>query len=246
MRKVLGVIPARFGSTRLPGKPLKLIGTKTMIQHTYESSGKSKLLDELVVLTDDERIFRQVESFGGKVSLTPSELNSGTDRAAYFIESNREYDIIVNIQGDEPFINPEIIDKSIEPLLESNEYDVATAATRFKNSEDVTNPNYVKALFNPEGTAIYFSRSPIPFYRDEKAEKVYYKHIGIYTYKRDALLKISKLPQSRLEIAEKLEQLRIIENGFKIKVVEVDYEPISIDTEEDLIRANEIYNSKLN
>lgn len=240
MKKVIGVIPARYSSTRLPGKPLKLIGNRPMIQWTYESALNSKLLNDLVVLTDDIRIMESVHSFGGKAFLTPDDLNSGTDRAAFFSERSPDFEIIVNIQGDEPFIKAEIIDATILPLLQSDKYDVVTATNKFKNLSDIKNPNYVKVIFNQDGTAIYFSRSPIPFYRDENVEKCFHKHIGIYTYRKEALLKISKLPQSHLEKTEKLEQLRMIENGFLIKVVEVDYEPISVDTVEDLELANKI------
>ncbi|MEJ5306266.1 MAG: 3-deoxy-manno-octulosonate cytidylyltransferase [Ignavibacteria bacterium] len=244
MSKILGLIPARFASTRLFGKPLRFIGNKPMIQHTYESALKSIYLDKLVVLTDDVRIFNAVKSFGGEVEITPQDLQSGTDRCAYYSEKFPEYDIVVNIQGDEPFIHREVIDKTIKPLLQIEEIQVATAGTYFKDPNLVTNPSLPKVVLDENGFAVYFSRSVIPYYQSEEFEKIYIRHIGIYVYRRDALLKITKLPQTRLERIEKLEQLRMIENGFKIKVELVDYEPISVDTEEDLIYANNYWKEK--
>ncbi|MCR4418185.1 MAG: 3-deoxy-manno-octulosonate cytidylyltransferase [Ignavibacteria bacterium] len=244
MSKILGLIPARFASTRLFGKPLRFIGNKPMIQHTYESALKSIYLDKLVVLTDDVRIFNAVKSFGGEVEITPQDLQSGTDRCAYYSEKFPEYDIVVNIQGDEPFIHREVIDKTIKPLLQIEEIQVATAGTYFKDPNLVPNPSLPKVVLDENGFAVYFSRSVIPYYQSEEFEKRYIRHIGIYVYRREALLKITKLPQTRLERIEKLEQLRMIENGFKIKVELVDYEPISVDTEEDLIYANNYWKEK--
>lgn len=241
MSKILGLIPARFGSTRLFGKPLRFIGNKPMIQHTYESAQKSIYLDQLVVLTDDIKIYNAVKSFGGEVEMTPENLQSGTDRCAYYSEKFPEYDIIVNIQGDEPFISREIIDKTIKPLLQIEEVQIATAGTYFKDFQSVSNPSFPKIVIDSNGFAIYFSRSIIPYYQDKDIEQKYIRHIGIYVYRRDALLKITSLPQTQLEKIEKLEQLRMIENGFKIKVELVDYDPISVDTEEDLIYANKYW-----
>ncbi|MBU2586373.1 MAG: 3-deoxy-manno-octulosonate cytidylyltransferase, partial [Bacteroidetes bacterium] len=218
MSKIVGVIPARYSSTRLPGKPLRMIGDKPMIQHTYESANKSVYLDRLVVLTDDERIFKVVEEFGGDVEMTPDNLQSGTDRASYFAARNPEYDIIANIQGDEPFIEREIIDKSIKPLLMIPEIQIATAATNFKNLDDVKNPSFPKVVIDKSGFALYFSRSPIPFFQEKNIEEKYLRHIGIYIYRRDALLQLTKLPQTQLEKIENLEQLRMLENGFRIKI----------------------------
>lgn len=245
MSKILGLIPARYSSTRLPGKPLRFIGNKPMIQHTYESASKSIYLDKLVVLTDDIRIYNAVKSFGGEVEITPDYLQSGTDRCAFYSEKFPEYDIVVNIQGDEPFIHREVIDKTIKPLLQIEEIQVATGGTYFKDLELVNNPSFPKVVLDEKGFAIYFSRSPIPYYQNEEIEKKFIRHIGIYVYRRDALLQITKLPQSNLEKIEKLEQLRMIENGFKIKVELFDYEPISVDTEEDLILANKYWEEKI-
>jgi len=241
MSKILGLIPARFASTRLPGKPLRFIGNKPMIQHTYESALKSIYLDKLVVLTDDLRIFNAVKSFGGEVEITPENLQSGTDRCAFYSEKFPEFDIVVNIQGDEPFISREVIDKTIKPLLQFEEIQVATAGTYFKDLNLVSNPSLPKIVMDQNGFAIYFSRSVIPYYQNEEIEKKFIRHIGIYVYRRDALLQITKLPQTQLENIEKLEQLRMIENGFKIKVELFDYEPLSVDTEEDLIEANKYW-----
>ncbi|MGB9665374.1 MAG: 3-deoxy-manno-octulosonate cytidylyltransferase [Ignavibacteria bacterium] len=244
MSKILGLIPARFASTRLFGKPLRFIGNKPMIQHTYESALKSIYLDKLVVLTDDIRIYNAVKNFGGEVEITPEKLQSGTDRCAFYAEKFPEYDIIVNIQGDEPFIAREVIDKTIKPLLQIEEIQVATAGTYFKDFELIAIPSFPKVVVDENGFAIYFSRSVIPYYQSDEFEKKYIRHIGIYVYRRDTLLKITKLPQTKLERIEKLEQLRMIENGFKIKVELVDYEPISVDTEEDLILANNYWREK--
>ncbi len=241
MSKIIGVIPARFSSTRLPGKPLRMIGDKPMIQHTYESVNKSIYLDRLVVLTDDEQIFKVVKDFGGEVEMTPVNLQSGTDRAAYFAERNPEFDIIANIQGDEPFIKREVIDKTIKPLLQVDEIEVASAASQFVNDADVSNPSFPKVVLDENGFALYFSRSVVPFYQSDNLKKKYLRHIGLYVYRRDALIRITRLSSTELERIEKLEQLRMIGNGFKIKIEIFDYEPISVDTEEDLKRANDFY-----
>ncbi len=245
MSKILGLIPARFASTRLPGKPIRFIGDKPMIQHTYESASKSIYLDKLVVLTDDIRIYNAVKNFGGEVELTPDSLQSGTDRCAYYSEKFPEFDIVVNIQGDEPFIAREVIDKTIKPLLQIEEIKISTAATYFKDLELVNNPSFPKVVIDHQGFAVYFSRSPIPYFQSDEFEKKFIRHIGLYVYRRDALLKITKLPQTALEKIEKLEQLRMIENGFKIKVEIFDYEPVSVDTEDDLILANKYWTEKI-
>lgn len=242
MSKIAGVIPARYSSTRLPGKPLRMIGNKPMIQHTYESANKSVYLDRLVVLTDDERIVKVVRNFGGDVEMTPDNLQSGTDRAAYFAERNPEYDIIANIQGDEPFIEREIIDKSIKPLLQVDEIQVCTAATNFQRVDDIKSPSMPKVVIDKLGYALYFSRAVIPYSEKIEEPKDFLRHIGIYVYRRDALLQINKLPQSKLELMESLEQLRMIESGIKIKVeIFSDYESLPVDTDQDLVLAIELY-----
>ena len=226
---IVGINPARWGSTRLPGKALLDIKGKPMIQRVYEQAMKSKLLDKVIVATDDKRIFDCVIKFNGNAVMTSKKHKSGTDRI-YEAAKDLKADIIVNIQGDEPFIPPDNIDKAIEPILKDKNLNVATLAVEF-NEQD--NPNNVKVVFDKNNFAIYFSRSAIPFNRDGKKIK-YYKHIGLYVYRKKFLLRFAKMKQSTLEIAEKLEQLRILENGERIKVVVTKKDSIGIDTLEDL------------
>lgn len=230
--KVLGVIPARYDSTRFPGKPLADIDGKPMIQWCYESSLKSKLIDKLIVATDDKRIFDAVKKNGGEVVMTSKKHSSGTDRIA---EAAKKYkcDIVVNIQGDEPFIDYRIIDKAIEALRKDKTAQVSTAARKIKGKE-INNPNNVKVVFDNKFNALYFSRSVIPYDRDGKGKANHYKHYGLYVYRKDYLMKITKLPESSLEKTEKLEQLRVLENGGKIKIVLTNKDSVSIDTPEDL------------
>jgi len=238
--KVVGIIPARYESTRLPGKPLIMIHGKSMIQRVYEQAGKSKLINEVIVATDDKRIFDCVNSFWGKAVMTSPKHKSGTDRileAAKKIKS----DIVVNIQGDEPFIDPNSIDNAIKPLLKDKNINVSTLAFKITDLTDVNNENKVKVVMDKNNFALYFSRNTIPFYLNHKPAKVnslkdikYYKHIGLYVYRKSFLLKFSKMKKSYLENAEKLEQLRILENGEKIKVVLTNKDSLSIDTDRDL------------
>ncbi|MCK4663831.1 MAG: 3-deoxy-manno-octulosonate cytidylyltransferase [Bacteroidales bacterium] len=237
----IGIIPARYASTRFPGKPLINIKGKTMIQRVYEQS--SKAFETVLVATDDERIEKAVTGFGGKVIMTSEKHKSGTDRCneaieKYSISSGNKYDVIVNIQGDEPFIQPEQLDK-IKFCFNSQEIQIATLVKKIEDIDDIFNPNKPKVIFNKNKEAIYFSRSPIPYIRNYKEpdwlnNHVFYKHIGLYAYRIDVLKKITQLKQSSLEIAESLEQLRWIENGYKIKIEITEYESISIDTIEDL------------
>lgn len=239
--KILGIIPARYASTRFLGKPLTIINGKTMIQRVYEQSLKSELLADVVVATDDRRIYDAVIAFGGKVMMTSSEHNSGTDRCCEVVENiGDEYDAVVNIQGDEPFINPEQINQ-IATLISSEESQIASLCKPVRDEEELFDNNVVKVVFNIQGDALYFSRQTIPFLRkvekDERlwlASRTFYKHIGIYAYKTDVLKKISKLEQSDLELAECLEQLRWIENSYKIKMGVTEYESYSIDTPQDV------------
>lgn len=226
---VVGIIPARYGSTRLPGKPLIEIDGKPIIQRVYEQSKKSKLLDKVIVATDDKRIFNCIKRFGGEVMMTSKKHKSGTDRIVEVAEKIKA-DIIVNIQGDEPFISPINIDKSIEPLLKDNKLNVSTLAIKTLGAE---NPNVVKVIFDNNFYAIYFSRYAVPFNRDG-GKVQYYKHIGLYVFRKEFLLKFTKMKQSALEKAEKLEQLRILENGEKIKIVITKIDSVSIDTKNDL------------
>jgi 3-deoxy-manno-octulosonate cytidylyltransferase (CMP-KDO synthetase) len=239
MAKVIGVIPARYSSTRFPGKPLVDILGKPMIQWVYENATGSKLLDFLIVATDDERIYNVVKSFGGNVIMTPSDIQTGTDRVAYVL-NEFDADIVANIQGDEPLLTSEMIDRAIEPFLNSEKVDISTLAVKINNVDLIFNPNVVKVVFDKDKIALYFSRSPIPFCRDAKNEKDwlrlgnFYKHIGLYVYSRESLLRFVSLRRSSLEEIEKLEQLRALENGFRIKVVISESDTIGVDTPEDV------------
>jgi 3-deoxy-manno-octulosonate cytidylyltransferase (CMP-KDO synthetase) len=240
-----GIIPARYASSRFPGKPLALIGTKSMIQRVYEKAVRS--LNIVYVATDDERIFETVLNFGGNAVMTSPDHMSGTDRCeeaaeAISAESGRSIDVIVNIQGDEPFIRPEQIDLLMNCFTDDR-VEIATLVRKVEKGEDIFNPNQPKVVLNDEGDAIYFSRAAIPYIRDTKMDKwtedhTYYKHIGLYAYRRMVLKKLTALPRTPLEIAESLEQLRWIENGFKIRTAVTKWESIGIDTPEDLERAN--------
>jgi len=231
--KIIGVIPARYSSTRFPGKPLVNINGKPMIQHVWESSAKSKLINELYVATDDKRIFDTVNGFGGNAVMTSKKHKSGSDRIGEVIK-NKKCDIVVNIQGDEPFINPGNIDKAIIPLIKNDDIQVSTLCIPIKHKDEINNPNVVKAVTDKEGFALYFSRFAIPYNRDKAINIVYYKHIGLYVYRKKYLLEFIKLKPSKLEKAEKLEQLRILENGTRIKVVVTNVDSCTIDTKSDL------------
>ena len=290
--KILGVIPARYASTRFPGKPLVDINGKSMIQRVYEQAKKCKSLAHVVVATDDERIFEHVMAFGGEAMMTSATHQSGTDRCAEVVEKlnfdiqTRDLDsdeavifdkitpkrvgiftAVINIQGDEPFIQPEQIEKVVDILLIKNEklkiknsdnsatqtlnvkaetpnFDIATLVKRIDNQADIDNPNVVKAVFGESGRAVYFSRSPIPFLRnmdkkDWSKSGQFFKHIGLYGYKTSVLLDLARLSPSNLEQLESLEQLRWLENGYAIGIAETDLETIGIDTPEDLKEISE-------
>lgn len=237
----IGIIPARYQSTRFPGKPLALINNKPMIQWVYENVAKS--VNEVWIATDDERIFKAVEGFGGKAIETLSTHQSGTDRCAEAskkLEEKIKFDIVINVQGDEPFIKPEQIE-----LLKScfeDDADIATLIKKIDTNEEIFNPNRPKVVTDKQQNALYFSRSPIPFVRgtektDWQEKNDFWAHIGMYAYKKDVLQKISKLKQTELEIAESLEQLRWLENGYKIKTAITNHQSIGIDTPEDLNQA---------
>lgn len=238
--RVIGIIPARYNSSRLPGKPLIMINGKTMIQHVWERSSKSKLIKKLIVATDDKRIFNAVKEFGGKAVMTSKKHCSGTDRIGEAAKKLR-CKIIVNIQGDEPFIDPRNIDKAIKPLLHDKKLNVSTLCYEITNPDEIGNPNIVKTVFDANYDALYFSRYPLPYNRDGSMKIRYYKHIGLYVYRRDYLLKLIRMKCSPLEEAEKLEQLRILENGDKIRLVMTNIDSHSVDTEEDLQRLQAIY-----
>lgn len=247
--KFLGIIPARYASTRFPAKPLALLGGKPVIQHVYEQVLGQ--LDEVYVATDDERIATVVKSFGGNVIMTSDSHKSGTDRCyEAAIKAGGDFDIIVNIQGDEPFIQHSQLE-SIKACFQDAKTDIATLAKPFASNDSyeiLSNPNSPKLIINSNWQAIYFSRSVIPYLRglekkDWPKHHIFYKHIGLYAYRMTVLKEITSLPQSTLEIAESLEQLRWIENGYTIKVGLSNIETIGIDTPEDLIKAEAFYKS---
>ncbi|MHB8580625.1 MAG: 3-deoxy-manno-octulosonate cytidylyltransferase [Ignavibacteriaceae bacterium] len=244
---IVGIIPARFASSRLLGKPLADIGGKPMLQHTFESSLKSKLINEIIIAVDDEKVAKVARNFGAKVVITPKEIMTGSDRIAFVAKTLPLAKIIVNIQGDEPFIQGTMIDQAIEPLLFDKSVNVVTLAKRIETIQELKSPSIPKVVFDYQNNALYFSRSPIPFVRDAKTnfERIniaeIYKHIGLYVYRKDSLLKFTSLEPTDLEKTEKLEQLRMLENGFKIKVVVTEYDNLAVDTPEDLERARIYY-----
>lgn len=229
---IIGVIPARYGSTRLPAKALATIHGKTMIQHVYERCLKSKLLSEVLVATDDKRIYDAVTGFGGNAVMTSKTHKSGTDRIGEAVNKIK-CDIVVNIQGDEPVIDPRNIDKAIKPLINDKSINVSTLCFKITDKKEITNPNVVKVVYDKNGNALYFSRSIIPFNRDN-GKVNYYKHIGLYVYRKDYLMKLVKMKPLKLELTEKLEQLRVLESGDKIKVLETKADSHSVDTPADL------------
>lgn len=239
--QVVAIIPARYASERLPGKPLADIAGKAMIQHVYERTTKAKCINAVLVATDDERIADAVRSFGGHAVMTPATLKSGSDRIAYVAASLPDAGIIVNVQGDEPLIEPAMIDEAVLPLLNKPELQVGTLVRKVETIAELSNPNVVKVVCDREGYALYFSRSAAPYGRDIPEQDwlirhMYYKHIGLYVFRRDFLLKFAQMPQTPLERTEKLEQLRILENGYKIKATVTTHDSISVDTPADLER----------
>lgn len=238
---ILGVIPARYASTRFPAKPLVDIAGKSMIQRVYEQVSKSKSLTKVVVATDDQRIVEHVLGFGGTVVMTSNQHPSGTDRCYEALSQQQdEFNYVINIQGDEPFIRPEQIDL-LAALLDGQTM-IATLVKKLTDQKDLFNPNVVKAVLAMDGQALYFSRSPVPHVRNTKEEEwlqkgSFYKHIGMYAYRADTLEKLTKLDVSPLEKAESLEQLRWLDNGYSIKTTETKSETIGIDTPEDLQKA---------
>jgi 3-deoxy-manno-octulosonate cytidylyltransferase (CMP-KDO synthetase) len=245
---VVAVIPARYGSTRLTGKPLVEISGRPMIEHVYRRVAEAPGVDAVVVATDDTRIAEAVESFGGVVRMTHAGHETGTDRVAE-ISRDLSCSIVVNVQGDLPLVEPELIGQVVEPLVADASLPMATICCPLANDLEYTNPNVVKVIRTTGGDAIYFSRSPIPYFRDSRGDAApreagdadlrspAMKHIGLYGFRRDFLLTFATLPKTPLERAESLEQLRAIEHGFRIRVVETQYESVEVDTPEDLERA---------
>jgi len=237
----LGVIPARFASSRYPGKALARLAGKPMIEHVWERANMSRYLSDVLVATDDDRIAKAVHKFGGRVCMTRADHPSGTDRLAE-IASSEDAALYVNIQGDEPLIDPEAIDAAILSVHGDEAVDMGTLKKQIIDPTDIVNTNVVKVVTNLLGDAIYFSRCPIPYERDGRTGvPIYFKHIGLYVYRREFLLRYPDLTAGPLEEAERLEQLRALENGYRIRVVATDYESLGVDTPEDLERVNQLF-----
>ncbi len=246
--QIVAIIPARYSSTRFPGKPLADLAGKPMIQHVYEQTMKASLVTRAIVATDDTRIADAIHQIGGEAIMTKTTHETGTDRLAE-VANGLEADLVVNVQGDEPLITPAMIDEAVEPFINNKELKMGTLKTRVKCLHDFLSPNVVKVVTDNAGYALYFSRSPLPFFRDKwqdlkddafaSGRLLCYKHIGLYVYQRDFLIKYAEMPQTFLEISEKLEQLRALENGIRIRVVETDFDSIGVDTPEDLNKAKE-------
>ncbi len=248
------IIPARYDSTRFPGKPLYPLKGMPVIQHVYENANRARLADAVVVATDSETIFERVLAFGGKAMMTDKGHPSGTDRIAE-VAASTDYDIIVNVQGDEPLVRPEMIDDVITILNDDNA-SIGTLIKKIENPGEIVDPNVVKVVVDKGGFALYFSRAPIPYYRDEWKNLTNiqhstfnvqncYKHVGIYSYKRNILLSLAAMESTRLEKIEKLEQLRALENGMKIKVKETFFETYGVDTPEDIERVEKCLSTSL-
>lgn len=241
--KIICVIPARFASTRLPGKPLALIAGKPMIQHVYTKACQAKLPEDVIVATDDQKVADVVKGFGGEVIMTSPDHPSGTDRLAEVALNYPDVDVIVNVQGDEPMITPQVIDALAEAFIKDEHLAMATLKT-LMDPEEYDNPNAVKVVTDLHDYALYFSRSLVPYPRKKTEDFKVYKHIGIYAYRRDFLLQYAALEPTCLEQIESLEQLRVLENGFKIKVLNTDFHGIGIDTKEDLDAVNKLFEQK--
>ena len=242
--KVVAIIPARYHSNRFEGKPLALIAGKSMIQHVVERAWQAKLLSRVVVATDDERIAEVVTGFGGEVVMTRSDHVSGTDRLAEAAEllHIEEHSVVVNIQGDQPLFPPEIIEQVASPLLEDPALPMSTLIYKIVRPEEITDPNHVKTVFDCDKNALYFSRSSVPFQRnpEEKVQPTYYKHLGFYAYRKGFLLTFVALPEGEWERFEKLEQLRALEYGYRVRVVLTGHDSIEVDTPKDAQRVEEM------
>ncbi len=241
--KVVCVIPARYASSRFPGKPLALLANHPMIEWVYRRALKARKIDQVMVATDDERIANAVKKFGGNVCMTPSNLASGTDRVAMAVEG-MEADVVINLQGDEPLVDPRLLDALAQVFEERPEVKIATPIAKIHDTRELTDPNLVRVAIDHQGFALFFTRSIIPYLRDVADQSrwieqfPFYKHIGIYAYRKDFLLTLTKIPPGPLEMAEKLEQLRVLENGYRIFTVKTAYQSHSVDTPDDLKRVN--------
>jgi len=236
---VIGIIPARYGSTRFEGKVLADLNGKPMIQWVWEAAKKTKILDDVIVACDDKRIEETVKSFGGKVVFTSKEHPCGSDRISEVVNP-LDIKAVVNIQADEPLIEPVMIDNIARPLLDDSSLSVTTLMKKIEAANEITDPNVVKVVVDKQGYALYFSRAAVPYKRQAEDVVTYYKHIGLYAYTKDFLFIFKNLPESALEKAEKLEQLRILEAGFKIKVIQTNVSTIGVDTPEDLQKVKKV------
>ena len=237
--RVVAIIPARYGSQRLPAKPLADICGKPMVQHVYERTARAKLVHAVLVATDDERIAAVVRGFGGHAVTTPETLQTGTYRVAYVARSLQDADIVVNVQGDEPAIEPAVIDEAVSPLIHDRSILVGTLIRKIESMSELSNPGIVKTVLDRDMNALYFSRATIPYARDLNTGEwlthhCYYKHIGLYVFRREFLSTFTQMAQTSLERTEKLEQLRILENGFKIRCTVTSFDSLPVDTQEDL------------
>lgn len=239
--RVVVVIPARYGATRLPGKPLVPLAGKPMIQRVYERAKLSKRADQVIVATDDERILKVVQGFGGEARMTRADHRTGTERVAE-VAAHVAGDVFVNVQGDEPLLDPAAVDTAVSSILEEPQASIATVATPVKTPADIMDPNVVKTVLDFDGNALYFSRAPIPWVRDagSKIQVRHMKHLGLYVFLREALLEYPTLPQGELERIEQLEQLRWMENGWKIRVAEVEHDAVSVDVPADVERVEKL------
>ena len=239
--QVVVVIPARYASSRLPGKPLVLLGGKPMVQRVYERAKLAQTVTRVVVATDDQRIVDAVKAIGAEARMTRSDHRTGTERIAE-VAAHEGGDIFVNVQGDEPLIDPASIDTAVGALLEEPAAQVATVATPVRHKADIMDPNVVKVVLDFDGNALYFSRAPVPWIRDTQQNLTvkYWKHLGLYVFQKDALLEYPTLPHGELEKIEQLEQLRWLENGWKIRVAEVAHDSVSVDVPEDVARVEKL------
>ena len=243
---ILAVIPARYASTRLPGKPLVPLAGKPMIERVWERVRRAASVSSVVVATDDDRIRRAVEAFGGQAAMTRADHRSGTERVAEVAAAHGDAQILVNVQGDEPLIEPAATDAVVDAIVSDDQVSVATLAVPIANPADIMDPNIVKTVLDFDGNALYFSRAPIPWVRDRggPVHARHLKHLGLYAFRRAAVLEFATFPQGELERVEQLEQLRWLENGYRIRVAETEYDSVSVDMPEDLARVEELISKR--
>jgi len=244
--KIVAIIPCRYDSKRFQGKALMAVFGKPLVQWVYEGAKQTAILSDVVVATDDERIYRTVESFGGRVLMTAPTHRSGSDRvaeAAGKLDLSNQ-DVVINVQGDQPAFHPKCLSEVVSPLIEDQALYMSTLIHKIEDPDEVKDPNCVKCVFDNNGFALYFSRSPIPFNRDDSASGEVFKHLGIYAFRKDFLDRFVSLPQGRLESVEKLEQLRVLEQGYRIKVVETRYDSKAIDTPSDIEKLDTVLGSR--